>query len=172
MRKQVLTFLVVLLAGIFMLGLIGCGESTKTIKEGDLTVKYSTEAKKSVELPADYPKDRFPVYKNAFIMSVQNMQNSYVVACFCKESIKEVGAFYKDFFKKSQVISSTEMDDEYTILGVKDGYTYTVCVIKNTDQDDAIKGYPTSLAISLVPAPDGMSKSLEGMSGNLPAPPK
>lgn len=169
MGKRGQTILGLLLLGILLCALSGCGEKTKTLKEGDLTVKYTTEAKKSVDLPADYPQDRFPVYKNAFILSVQNMQNSYMLVCFSKDSVKEVGSFYKDFFKDFQLISSTESDSEYTIMGVKDGYTFTVCTAENTDHEEWTKDYPTSLAISLVPNPEGMPEGLEGMTG-LPAP--
>lgn len=167
-KKWALTsvIMVTFLTG-FIFGLTGCGNSTKTIKKDDLTVEYTTEAKKSVQLPADYPKDCFPIYQDAFVMAVQNMNNSYVLTCFCKDPVKKVGAFYQELFKDSQVISRTEKSDEYTIFGVKDGYTYTVCVITNTEQEGELKDYPTSLAISVVPAPDDMAKGLEEMSKNL-----
>lgn len=169
MKKKVAFWTMLLvLAGLFLFGLAGCGKSTETVKQGDLTTKYSTEVKKGVELPADYPKDKFPVYKGAYVLSVQTMNDSYVLVCFSKDSIQEVSAFYKELFKDSQIISQTAQADEYTIMGVKGGYTYTFCVTKNKDQDKELKDYPTSLAISLVPAPEGMAESLKGMSGNMP----
>ncbi|MBA1334025.1 MAG: hypothetical protein HPY66_1509 [Firmicutes bacterium] len=70
--------------------------------------------------------------------------------------------------RDSQIISQTAQADEYTIMGAKDDYTYTVCVTKNSEQDKELKDYPTSLAISLVPAPEGMAESLKEMSGNMP----
>jgi hypothetical protein len=154
----------------------GCakGKSAEPQKQGpgDLNIKYTTDTKQSVKLPEGYPADHFPVYKDAFIMAVQSNENSFVVTCFSKDSLQKVSAFYKDLFKNSQVISLTEKDDEYTILGVKDGYTFTVCAIKNTDQDKELKDYPTSLLINLVPAPGGMPESLKGMTGNTAVPKK
>ena len=90
------------------------------------------------------------------------------IRIFAKD-LKKSRDFYKDLFKDEQLISSTESDGEYTIMGVKDGYTFTVCTTENTDQEEWMKDYPTSLAISLVPNPEGMPEGLEGMTG-LPAP--
>jgi hypothetical protein len=171
-KKKVACWIILLVCAVFFLfGSAGCGKSTETVKQGELTTKYSTEVKKGVELPEDYPKDKFPVYKDAFVMSVQDMDNSYVLVCFSMDSIQEVGAFYKELFKDEQIISQTAQTDEYTVMGVKDGYTYTVCVTKNSEQDEELKDYPTSLAISLVPAPEDMAEGLEalkGMAGNMP----
>ena len=100
-------------------------------------------------------------------MSVQTLDKSYTLVCFSEDSIQEVGAFYKELFKDSQIISQTAQADEYTIMGVKDGYTYTVCVTKNSEQDKELKDYPTSLDIGLVPAPEGMAEGLKEMYGNM-----
>ncbi|CCO06928.1 hypothetical protein [Desulforamulus hydrothermalis] len=156
------------LAGLFLFVLAGCGKSTETVKQGEMTTKYSTEIKKGVELPADYPKDKFPVYKDAYVMSVQTMDKSYILVCFSQNSIQEVAAFYKELLKDSQIISQTDRADEYTVMGVKDGYTYTFCVTKNSQQDKELKDFPTSLSVSLVPAPEGMAESLKEMSGSMP----
>ncbi len=157
------------LLGFVFLGLSGCGNSTKTktiktdinkadgttvIEKEDLSIAYTTDAQKSVKLPDGYPKDSFPVYENAYIMAVQSFDKSYVLVCYCLESVDEVASFYRNVFKDSQVISLTEMADEYTIFGEKEGYTFTVCVINNTEEDEELKDYPTSLAISLVANPD------------------
>jgi len=167
-KKVAFWTMLLVFAGLFLFGPAGCGKSTETVKQGEMTTKYSTEVKKGVELPADYPKDKFPVYKDAYVMSVQTLDKSYTLVCFSEDSIQEVGAFYKELFKDSQIISQTAQADEYTIMGVKDGYTYTVCVTKNSEQDKELKDYPTSLAISLVPAPEGMAEGLKEMSGNMP----
>jgi hypothetical protein len=103
-------------------------------------------------------------------MSVQSLDKSNVVVSFCKEPLKEVSEFYKGILKGAQVISSTATADEYTVLGVKDGYTFTIGVTNNTEKDDNLKDYKTALVISLTPAPDGMQDSLKGMSGGSSAP--
>ncbi len=177
MKKHVSIKLLVLglITVLALLSLTGCGKSNTTTIKGDesgkdVKVTYSTEVKKSVEIPASYPQDKFPIFKGAYVMSVQSLDKSNVVVCFCKEPLKEVSEFYKDILKGAQIISSTVTADEYTVLGVKDGYTFTLGLTNNTEKDDSLKDYKTSLVINLTPAPDGMADSLKGMSGGSSVP--
>jgi len=177
-KKHTASILAVLVLATAVSLAAGCGKEKGAEPQkqgtGDLNIKYTTDTKQSVKLPDSYPAKSFPVYKDVFILAAQSMEKekSYILTCFSKDPLQKVSAFYKDLFKNSQVISLTEKDDEYTIMGVKDGYTFTVCVVKNNEQDKELKDYPTSLLINLVPAPEGMAESLKGMSGNMPVPQK
>ena len=171
MRKPFILGLTLLfLAGIVLFSGAGCGKETgkqiEVKQQDNASLKISTSVKKGVELPPDYPKDKFPIYKDALILTVQTLDKSFVLACYSKDSVQKVGGFYKDFFKNSQIISQTEQADEYTVMGMKDGYTYTFCITKNMEQDKELKEYPTVMAISLVPAAQGMPEGLKGMTGN------
>lgn len=164
MKKNASAVLFVLLVFLAFISMSGCGSDStslttavpnatapeeETPPEDESNLEVTTDTEKSVELPADYPKDSFPVYEGAFISAVQSLDNSYIVVAFCKEPVSEVSAFYKDLFNGSQVISVTELENEYTVFGVKDNYTFTVSVLESADME----GYPTSLLLSLVPAP-------------------
>lgn len=173
MKKRIIFGLTLLfLAGIVLFSGAGCGKKEEAAKQIEVktqdnsSLKISTSVKKGVELPPDYPKDKFPVYKDALILSVQTLDKSYVLACYSKDSVQKVGGFYKDFFKNSQIIAQTEQADEYTVMGIKDGYTYTFSIAKNNEQDKELKDYPTVMAISLVPGAQGMPEGLKGMTGN------
>lgn len=133
-------------------------QSTPT---GSLEVRYSENVKKSVALPAGYPKDRFPVYKDSFIAAVQAHEGGFIVTCFSKDHRDKAAAFYKQLLQNAQVISVTDNDKEYVSSGVKDGYVYTVAIGESTE----LKGYPTSLTITLVPAEEGMEEALKEMPG-------
>ncbi len=141
--------------GLVFLCAVGCAKNTDTVtvKPGETTIKYTTDVRKGVELPAGYPNDIFPVYKDAWVMSAVALDKSYTLVCYSKDSVQDVGAFYEEVLKNSQIIAQTVEADEYTVMGTKGGYTYTVCVTKNMEQDKELKEFPTVLAINLVPAP-------------------
>jgi hypothetical protein len=122
-----------------------------TIEQGDLTVDYSSDAQKSVELPAGYPKDLMPVFENAFVTVVSTLgsENSFMVSAFCKEPVQEVGAFYKDFLKDTEIIMSMDEGNEFSIVGNKGNYAYQVVVMESSEME--ADGYSTALIINLTP---------------------
>jgi len=160
MKKYICVVLFALLICISCTVILGCGAGTTTIdtttdpngdeevQEGSNTVDYSTDSAKSVELPADYPEDSFPIFNDAYIMTVHRLDDSFTVVAFCKEPVQDVVVFYKEFFKDTQAFSM-EQGDEYSIIGTKDNYSYTIVVMESEE----IEGYPTSLGINLMPTP-------------------
>jgi hypothetical protein len=135
------------------------GSAEQAPQTGSLSIKYSDNTRKSVPLPARYPKDRFPVYADSFIAAVQDDGTSFVMTCFSRDARDKVTAYYKEVLKGAQVISVTDDDKGYVSFGVKDGYTYTVAIGASSE----FEGYPTTIAISLLPAEKGMAETLKQM---------
>lgn len=157
MKKYVFAVSVTLMVSLAFVGLSGCMGATTPIPEegkfeqGDVAVDYSTDAQKSVELPAGYPEDLFPVFENAFVSVVSTLgsENSFMIHAFCKEPVQEVGAFYKDFLKDTEIIMSMDEGDEFSIVGNKGNYAYQVVAMESSEMD--ADGYPTALIINLMP---------------------
>lgn len=159
MRKSLGVILLILL--VFG-SITGCG-GTKSQKNGDVNLEYSTNLKKSVELPDSYPKNKFPIYQDAVVSAVQQDGKNLTVVCFSKDKPTGVTNFYKDLLKSAQVLTTTQNDNEFMTMGVKDGYTYTVTVGENDGEES--KAYPTVFCIILLPAEAGMEESLQKMKG-------
>ena len=70
-----------------------------------------------------------------------------MVSAFCKEPVQEVGAFYKDFLKDTEIVMSMDEGNEFSIVGNKGNYAYQVIAMESSEMD--ADGYPTALIINL-----------------------
>lgn len=127
------------------------------IKSGEIEAKFSDDVKKSVSLPDGYPDSNFPIYKDSFVSAVQSDDKSFVIVCFSKDKVSDVTAFYKNLLKDAMVYSETEDEKGFVSMGVKDGYSYTIC----TNESDEIDDYPTTFIITLMTETDGMENLIK-----------
>lgn len=107
----------------------------------------SAAADKSVELPKDYPKDKFPIYKDSYIFMVNELEGGYVLTAFSKDSVDKVMDFYKELLAEGDVFMETKTGESFTSFGSKDGYVYNLDVGGSSE----IKDYQTSITIVLQP---------------------
>ena len=112
------------------------------IKEGSLSVATD----KSLELPENYPSDKFPVYEGSFIYSAIETNGSYVLTAYSKDEVERVIGFYEKLLEGAKADMETKTDDSLTSMGTKNGYAYTLDIGKSTE-----KGYQTIITISLQP---------------------
>ncbi|MGB9839048.1 hypothetical protein [Thermovenabulum sp.] len=115
-------------------------------QNSEMTMKTGTEGK-SAELPAKYPSEIFPLYKDSFILTAIELDGGYTITAYSKEDVKVVMEFYKKVLEGAKVTNETLTEESLTSFGSKSGYTYQLDVAKNNE----MKGYNTSIAIMLIP---------------------
>lgn len=160
-----------ILISLFLLGVvIGCGsnedQSTKedvkvnqssdevSINSDKQETNISTDLKKSVKIPEGYPKEIFPIYKDAFVSAAsKNQDDSYSLIYFVNESKETIIDYYKNLLSEANNNMETNNEDGYMNLGNFEGYNYNLVI---SAADESI-GYKNMVTIILVP-----SKVLEG----------
>ena len=95
-------------------------------------------------LPADYPKDIFPVYSGSKIAQVLKVDTGFTVVAYSDAGPAKVIAYYRDILKDATVTSETVEQTHYESFGTKKGYTYTLAV----GDTNEFKGYNTAIWIN------------------------
>lgn len=95
-------------------------------------------------LPADYPKDIFPVYPGSRVTQVLKVDKGFTVVAYSDAGPSKVIAYYRDLLKDAMVTNETVEDTHYESFGTKGGYTYTLAV----GDTNEFKGYNTAIWIS------------------------
>lgn len=161
MKKKIVLFLV--LAMILTLA-AGCG-SQKTIKTEDGKVSYGdgkatyegkdgtktevnvAEDDKEVALPDGYPEDLVPVMAGSKVQvankNEENGKISYVIMLNTSKSADEVNNYYKNVLKDAEDLSSTQINDIYSVIGVKNNQEISVSIMPDNGK--------TTVQIGIVP---------------------
>lgn len=125
---------------MFLVPVAGCGCNTIKTDNGSISLdKGKMEVKtndggqaqiavsdkgQSVALPDDYPKDIVPVIDNATVTVASRNEDkdkkvSYYVTLTSEKDIKDVYNFYVDALKDLTELNKSQMNDYYSISGVK-----------------------------------------------------
>lgn len=103
-------------------------------------VTVSNDMDKSIELPASYPKDIIPVFKDAHIVAAsENDDGSFMIMGATDEEFDKIVEFYKKVLEGSDVTMQQNSDETYLNMGNLDGLGYTVTVSKSMDESFGYK---------------------------------
>ncbi|MGE5422331.1 MAG: hypothetical protein ACM3QW_03635 [Ignavibacteriales bacterium] len=166
MKKKV----ALILAAVMLLVLTaGCGGAGKTVttkdgsvtfnKEGTVTFEGKDGSKSEVEvakeeggevaLPEGYPTDLVPIMSGAKIVLANRNQESgkttYWVTASTTESAQDTYKYYQEALKDLQDPSNMQMNNIYSLGGVKDGQQINLII---TPEDD---NKSTNLQITIAP---------------------
>lgn len=131
-------------------------------KKDDVLDKYD-----EVDLPVNYPKDIFPIYKNSRVWFAMADKSSgyqtFSISAVCKESNEKVASFYENIIKGTADFNDYSMDNIYMYSGIYEGYEYTI----SCAPEDADKNYTMyTLVLEKLPSADELLDSLN--EGELP----
>lgn len=104
-------------------------------KEDDVLASYD-----EVDLPPNYPKDIYPIYKGGRVWFAMVDKSSgfetFSVSVVCKESVEKVSAFYESIVKGTADFNDLSMDKIYMYSGKYEGYEYTIsCAPEDSNKD-------------------------------------
>ncbi|MCR4393693.1 MAG: hypothetical protein NUV31_04895 [Dehalococcoidales bacterium] len=92
-------------------------------------------------LPADYPKDIFPVYPGSKVVQALKVETGFAVVAYSDAGPAKVIAYYRDVLKDATVTNETVEETHFESFGTKKGYTYTLAVADTNE----FKGYNTAI---------------------------
>ncbi len=164
MKKKFIIFLVLVMA---LTLIAGCGsEKTVSTKDGSVTfdegkntatfegkdgskseINVADENGKGVSLPDGYPEDLVPIVDGSKIQlankNEQDGKTTYLISLSSTKSAKDVYKFYQDVLKDAEDYSSSQMNDVFSVTGVKDNQQITFMIVPEDKS--------TSVQISIAP---------------------
>ena len=120
-----------------------------------------------VDLPPNYPKDIYPIYKGGRVwfgmVDKSSGFENFSVSVICKEDVAKVSAFYSGLIKGTEDFNDLSMDDVYMYSGKYEGYEYTI----SCSPEDSNKDYTMiTLILRKLPSVEDLLEELN--EGDLP----
>lgn len=134
----------------------------KKDKDDDVLAKYD-----EIDLPKNYPSDKFPIYKGGLVYSAIVDKSSgletFIVSAVSKDDVEKVNAFYKGLIADAEDFSDFSMDEVYMYSGKYEGYEFTItCAPEDTNKDYAL----FNLMLKKLPSVESLLEQLN--EGELP----
>ncbi len=174
--KKVLAVILVLVV-MFSFLIIGCGkknnetqgETSDDVKVSDVSTNLNeTEIELSdgssisygenVSIPEDYPKDEFPIYKNAKIISAMKQNGGFALVFMSKDEVSKIVDYYKKALDDAKILSEVQDGTAFVKMGEIEGYSFMLMI----DEDDT-DGFKSVVTISLTEGSFGMPAMPEGV---------
>lgn len=118
----------------------------------------------SQELPYTYPEYLFPVHDSGIVNEViEGEDESVTITFLSKESKEEISSYYQALLTNSYQISEEDNSREYTSMGMKDDYIYSVSVTSSRKKFNN-EDYNTLTTIGLMTLDDEFKQDLDQMT--------
>lgn len=107
-----------------------------TTEAGDELV-ISKDIDESVELPKEYPKDIFPIYRDSYIAAASKSEDgSFLIIGYTNDDMKDVKEFYMEILKDAKIIIENSTSESYMNMGEMEGMSYTLSIAASLDDLD------------------------------------
>jgi len=124
----------------------------------------SSETNSSQEIPYTFPEYIFPVYDGGIVNEViEGEEESVTITFLNKESKEEISSYYQGLLTNSYQISEEDNSREYTSMGMKDDYIYSVAVTSSSTEYNS-QIYNTVTTIGVMPLDDEFKQDMDQMT--------
>ena len=123
-----------------------------------------TETYGSQKIPNTYPEYVFPVYDGGVVSEViEGEEESVTISFISKENKEEIKSYYHDLLIDAYQISEENNSREYSSMGMKDDYIYSVSVTSSSKKYNS-EDYNTVTTIGVMPLDDDFKQDMDQMT--------